>query len=102
MPGSLLHFLVRAGLLVRPAPLDNHQFYQPDASSQRWFLGDGSPPRPDPMYSRRAGRPGCAAPPRPVNPIFERFYRIQAASFATFEAREHTAQVVTPGNRERR
>jgi ATP-dependent helicase YprA (DUF1998 family) len=99
---GILDLLVKHGLLVRLEPVDDHQFYQLDASCLRWCLGDGSPPDPDPLYSRRAARPGYAAPPRPVNRFFQCFYRIQAASFATFEAREHTAQVVKPGERERR
>jgi hypothetical protein len=99
---GLLDLLVRHGLLVRLDPVDDHQFYQLDASCLRWCLDDGSPPEPDPLYARRAARPGYAASARRVNPFFHRLYRIPAASFATFEAREHTAQVVTPGERERR
>jgi hypothetical protein len=37
-----------------------------------------------------------------VNAFFQRFYRDSAAALATLEAREHTAQVVKPGERERR
>jgi ATP-dependent helicase YprA (DUF1998 family) len=99
---GLLDLLVRHGLLVRLDPVDDHQFYQLDASCLRWCLGDGSRSDPDPLYSRRAARPGYAAPARRVNPFFQRLYRIPTASFASFEAREHTAQVVAPGERERR
>jgi hypothetical protein len=99
---GLLDLLVRHGLLVRLASVDDHQVYQLDASCLRWCVGDGAPSGPDPLYARRAARPGDAVPARPVNPFFHRFYRMPAASFATFEAREHTAQVVTPGEREAR
>lgn len=37
-----------------------------------------------------------------MNPFFQRFYQAQPASLAALEAREHTAQVVRPGERERR
>lgn len=99
---GLLDLLVRHGLLVRLEPVDDHQFYQLDTSCLRWCLGDGTPPGPDPLYSRRAGGPGYAAPAGAVNAFFQRFYRNDAASFAVLEAREHTAQVVQAGERERR
>ncbi|GIW42727.1 MAG: DEAD/DEAH box helicase [Candidatus Binatia bacterium] len=99
---GLLNLLVRHGLLVRLEPGDDHQFYQLDASCLRWCLGDGSPPDPDPLYSRRAGGPAYAALAGTVNAFFQRLYRNDAASFGGLEAREHTAQVVLPGERERR
>ena len=37
-----------------------------------------------------------------MNAFFQRFYREAAATLATLEAREHTAQVVKTGERERR
>ncbi len=37
-----------------------------------------------------------------MNACFQRFYRDSAAALAALEAREHTAQVVKPGERERR
>jgi hypothetical protein len=40
-------------------------------------------------------------PPR-VNAFFQRFYQTSAGSVAALEAREHTAQVLEPGERERR
>jgi len=99
---GLLDLLVRHGLLTRLDPVDDHQLYQLDASCLRWCLGDGSPPPPDPLYSRRAKATGYDAPARSVNAFFQRFYQIDAASLAALEAREHTAQVVKPGERERR
>jgi len=99
---GLLDLLVRHGLLARLEPVGDHQLYQLDAGCLHWCLGDGTPPPPDALYSRRAGSPGYAAPPRAVNAFFQRFYQIDPASLAPLEAREHTAQVVKPGERERR
>ena len=98
----LLDLLVGQGFLARLDPLDDHRPYQLDAACLRWRAGDGSPPAPDPLYSRRASGPAYSASPPPVNSFFQRFYREAAARLAGFEAREHTAQVVEPGERERR
>jgi hypothetical protein len=57
---------------------------------------------PAPIYSRRTGSAGYARLATPVNVCFQRFYRDSAAALAALEAREHTAQVVIPGERERR
>jgi Lhr-like helicase len=99
---ALLGLLLSQGFLLRLDPMDNHQLYQLDAASLLWRLGDGSPLPPDPIYSHRAGGAGYANIPRHVNAFFQRFYRDSAAALAALEAREHTAQVVTPGERERR
>jgi hypothetical protein len=99
---GLLALLVSQGLLRRLDPLDDHQFFQLDASCLLWRLGDGSPPPLDPLYSRRVGATGYAETPPAVNAFFQRFYRDNAAALAALEAREHTAQVVKPGERERR
>jgi hypothetical protein len=91
---ALVGLLLSQGFLVRLDPVDDHQFYQLDAACLLWRLGDGCPPPPDPLYSRRASPP--------VNAFFQRFYRESSAALAALEAREHTAQVVKPGERERR
>jgi len=115
--GGFLDLLVSQGLLRRLEPVDDHQLYQLDAACLRWRLGDGSPPEPDPLYVRgRRNRIGCRGKeadvlPSPdggrgrerhVNTFFQRFYREPAATLAALEAREHTAQVVAAGERERR
>lgn len=100
--GSLLALLVAQGMLARLDPVDDHQLYQLEASCILWWAGDGAPPPPDPLYSRRARGGGYENPPPPVNAFFQRFYREPAAALAALEGREHTAQVVTPGERERR
>jgi hypothetical protein len=100
---ALLILLVSQGLLRRLQPLDDHQFYQLDASALLWRLGDGSPPPLDPLYSRRSGGgDGYVEAPAPVNIFFQNFYRESATALAALEAREHTAQVVRLGERELR
>jgi hypothetical protein len=99
---ALLDLLVAQGFLARLDPIEDHRFFQLDAARLLWHAGDGSPPPLDPVYTRRASASGYAETPPPVNAFFQRFYREAAATLATFEAREHTAQVVKPGERERR
>jgi ATP-dependent helicase YprA (DUF1998 family) len=99
---GLLNLIVGHGLLLRLEALDDHQFYQLDAACILWRLAHGEAPPPDPMYSRRSAAPGYSRTPPPVNAFFQRFYRETASALAALEAREHTAQVVKPGERERR
>ncbi len=96
---SLLSLLVSYDLLRRH--LENGQeAYQLNAGCLRWCLGDGSPPPADPLYFRRAQQEGYASAPRPVNLFFQRLYQAGATGLGSLEAREHTAQVVRPGERE--
>ncbi len=99
---AFLALLVGQGLLVRLDPVDDHHFYQLDASCLLWRLGDGTPPPLDPIYVRRSTREGYSGAPARVNAFFQRFYQQPAAALAALEAREHTAQVVKPGERARR
>lgn len=99
---GFLNLLVGQGMLLRLEPLDDHQFYQLDSACILWRLGDGSPPPLDPMYTRRSTGRGYSQAPPPVNAFFQRFYRETASALAELEAREHTAQVVKLGERERR
>jgi len=99
---ALLDRLVQHGLLARLDPIADHQRFQLDAACLLWQAGDGTPPPPDPLYVRRAAGPEYASQQRPVNRFFQRFYRESAAELAGLEAREHTAQVVAAGERERR
>ena len=99
---AFLALLVGQGLLARLDPMDDHQFLQLDASCLLWRLGDGTPPPPDPIYVRRSTREGYSSAPARVNAFFQRFYQQSAAELAALEAREHTAQVVKPGERARR
>jgi ATP-dependent helicase YprA (DUF1998 family) len=99
---SLIALLVGQGFLRRLDPVDDHQFFQLDAGCLLWRLGDGSAPPLDPLYARRTGADGYVETPPPVNVFFQGFYRDSANALAALEAREHTAQVVKPGERERR
>jgi hypothetical protein len=99
---ALLRLLVSQGLLERLPALDDHQRFQLNVASLIWRRGDGVPPPVDPMYARRAAAAVYSDVRRPVNAFFQRFYRETAAELAQLEAREHTAQVVAPGERERR
>jgi Lhr-like helicase len=99
---DLLSLLVRHGMLVRLPPVGDHQRFQLDAACLRWQGGDGNPPPFDPIYTRRAVSAAASAVRPPVNRFFQRFYQETAAELAQLEAREHTAQVVAAGERERR
>jgi hypothetical protein len=99
---GLLDLLVQQGLLTRLDAVGDHQRFQLDAACLLWRLGNGTPPAPDPLYARRATGPGYLQVDRPVNAFFQRFYREAATALAALEAREHTAQVVRAGERERR
>lgn len=98
---ALLDLFIQHGLLVRLPPVDDHYRYQLDAACLIWVLGDGNPPSFDPIYTRRAAAAFSDIHP-PVNRFFQRFYQDAAAELAQLEAREHTAQVVAAGERERR
>lgn len=98
---GLLALLVGQGLLARNFDRGREAF-QLDAACLRWRRGDGASPPPDPIYTRRAESPAYAAAALRPNRYFQRFYREAGARLAAFEAREHTAQVVQPGERERR
>lgn len=98
--GSLLSLLVSYDLLRRHSE-NGQEAYQLNAGCLRWCVGDGSPP-PDPLYSRRAEQSGYSSARCPVNLFFQRLYQARAAGLGSLEAREHTAQVVQPGERERR
>jgi Lhr-like helicase len=97
---ALLEVLTRQGFL-RQEPVAKGIFlgYRLDAARIRWRLRDGSPAPPDPVYTRGAGISGIQ---RPTNQFFQRLYREAAGSLGALEAREHTAQVVAAGERERR
>lgn len=99
---EFLGLLVSHGLLARLEPVEDHQRYQLEAACLLWWPGNGTPPPPDPIYRRRATAQGYAEVPLPINGFFQRFYSESAATLAALEAREHTAQVVKPGERERR
>lgn len=99
---TLLNLLVQQGLLIRLTSVGDHQLYQMDATCILWRLGDGSVPPQDPVYSRRASGGSYIDTPPPINMYFQKFYMESPALLSALEAREHTAQVVEDGERERR
>ena len=99
---QLLSLLVSQGFLARLDPIDDHQFFQLEAARIVWAFGDGTPPKPDSLYSRKGSHGAYAEIPPSANAFFQVFYRRAPSELAGLEAREHTAQVVKPGERERR
>lgn len=69
--------------------------YRLNAAVLVWKLGDGKNAVFYPFWDGRRSPP-------PINEYFRDLYREAAQELATFEAREHTAQVVAPGERLRR
>ncbi|HXF68666.1 MAG TPA: DEAD/DEAH box helicase [Thermoflexus sp.] len=94
--GRFLDVLVSQGFLRKAEPVEGFERYRLNAACLVWCLGDGTPPPPDPVYAR-GSRPRSA-----VNRFFLQFYQTAARDLGALEAREHTAQVVAPGERERR
>jgi hypothetical protein len=99
---TLLGLLVSQGFLARLDPVDDHQVYQLEAARLLWKLGDGTPQGPGPIYERRGIHAAYEEIPPSANAFFQAFYKRSPAELAGLEAREHTAQVVKPGERERR
>ena len=94
---GLLEVLVRQGLVREVERFRDHRCFRLDAGCLRWRLGDGTAPSPDPILTRRSTDQRPA-----VNRFFQRYYQEAARELASLEAREHTAQVVASGERERR
>ena len=96
---AFLRVLVAHGLLRELDPVNGHRRFRLEAACLVWQPGDGTPPPPDPVYARR---PLDRETPVRTNLFFRRFYEEAARELGAMEAREHTAQVVAPGERERR
>ncbi|MCD6541329.1 DUF1998 domain-containing protein, partial [Candidatus Bipolaricaulota bacterium] len=99
MLDGLLELLCSQGLLKSSKDRRGVQRYRLESACLIWRLGDGTPPPPDPVRTK-GGDPERAKDW--VNTYFQRFYREAAQELAALEAREHTGQVVTPGERQRR
>lgn len=97
-----LSLLVSQGILRRLPPVEDHQFFQLDASCLIWRLGDGKSPGVDPIYGQRVVGGGYVEPALPVNAFFQALFKSPPKALSGMEAREHTAQVVEEGERERR
>jgi len=94
---QLLELLVGYGFLCRVECRDDHRCYRLNPGCLLWCLGDGEPPPPDPVWSHRRVTKHLSA-----NKFFQDFYKEMASELAALEAREHTAQVVAAGEREKR
>jgi replicative superfamily II helicase len=88
----LMEVLVSQGLLVRYREKDT-EYLQLEAGCLVWRLGDGTPPDPDPVHTRRVGGPAYGEAQRKVNEFFRDFYRSAARYLRGIEGREHTAQI---------
>jgi len=97
---GLLELLVSFGYLKELDPVADHRCYRLDAGHLLWRLGDGTSPPLDPIYSKRKKENDDKY--NLVNEFFKKFYQETARELANLEAREHTAQVVSEGERERR
>ena len=93
----LLDSLARWGLITRTERPDGTIAVQLCHTALLWCRGDGTPVV-DPVRERAQ----LSEEERRANAFFQRFYREAAQELAALEAREHTAQVVAPGERVRR
>jgi len=93
--GFLLEVLLGANLLVRQSD-HGRTFYRLKGYHIIWCLGDGTVPPVDLLYLRGSGQKGG------INEYFKELYQQSPADLINLEAREHTAQVVAPGEREKR
>jgi hypothetical protein len=97
---NILSVLASYGL-IREGAERGIDFVQLDAAAITWVKGDGTPPEPDPLYSRRAPRPDYVEIERKANAFFTELYKTGARGLATLEGREHTAQVKYEDREER-
>ncbi len=93
---ALLDILTGANLLVKQSEGDR-AFYRLKGHHLIWRLGEGKLVPADPLYARGATETAFA-----VNEYFRELYQRDPGALVELEAREHTAQVVAPGERERR
>ncbi|MBC7327869.1 DEAD/DEAH box helicase [bacterium] len=98
---SLLNLLEKQGFLSE-FNINDHRLYRLNPSVIIWRLGDGTPPPLNPLYYRRGPDKAFKMPERMTNEFFKSFYSNSSAHLVDLESREHTAQVVGPGEREER
>lgn len=89
---QLVDLMCAQGLLLRGTERET-DFVQLDARVMIWRVGDGTPPPPDPIYSRRATSQVYQEAQRRANAYFSEFYQQTARVLKGVEGREHTAQV---------
>jgi superfamily II DNA/RNA helicase len=88
------------GFLTRMTERDT-EFTQLDPSVLIWRKGDGTPPPPDPIYSRQVQGPVYREIEKRANEFFRDFYQESARRLRGVEGREHTAQVKYENRRDR-
>ncbi len=93
----LLEQLARHGLIAREERSDGSVAVRLRHTALLWCRGDGTP-----VVDLVRERAQLNEDERRANAFFQRFYQEAARELAALEAREHTAQVVAPGERIRR
>ncbi|MCX2728165.1 DEAD/DEAH box helicase [Thermomicrobium sp. 4228-Ro] len=94
---SLLERLAAYGLVTREERSDGSLAVRLRHTALLWCRGDGTP-----VVDLVRERAQLSEDERRANAFFQRFYQEAARELAALEAREHTAQVVAPGERIRR
>jgi len=94
---ALLERLARYGLVKHEERSDGTLTVRLRHTALRWTRGDGTP-----VVDLVRERGQLSEDERRANAFFQRFYQEAARELAALEAREHTAQVVAPGERLRR
>lgn len=89
---QLVNLLCSQGMLMRYGER-GEEYVQLEAGCLVWRLGDGSPPQPDPVHTRRVESPAYSEAQQKVNDFFRDFYRSTARCLKGIEGREHTAQI---------
>ncbi len=97
---KLVAILTQQGLL-RSETEKGTRYVQVESAALVWQKGDGNPPPPDPIYSRRAPSPIFSQVQLTANGFFSELYRDRARSLRDVEGLEHTAQIRYE-NREKR
>lgn len=97
---QLVSLLCSQGLLAKYQER-GEEYVQLEAGCLVWRLGDGTPPPPDPVHTRRVESPAYTEAQRQVNAFFRDFYRSAARYLKGIEGREHTAQVSYEDRQER-
>lgn len=89
---QLVDILCSQGLLFRFQE-KGEEYLQLEAGCLVWKLGNGTPPPPDPVHTRRVESQVYSEVERKVNEFFRDFYRSAAHFLRGIEGREHTAQI---------
>lgn len=97
---QLVDILCSQGLLFKYQE-KGEEYLQLEAGCLVWRLGDGTPPPPDPVHTRRVESSAYLEVQRKVNAFFRDFYRSAARYLRGIEGREHTAQISYEERQER-